>query len=125
MRKSQVIPEKPNRPDPKLPSKYFPQLISKPPKRHASLLFQLRSGHAPLNAHLYKIGVVDTPFCPACHQGHETVFHFIRMCPTCRVRRERLQARLKGRDPPIRFLLTNADAVKPLFEFIHNTKRIQ
>ena len=36
-----------------------------------------------------------------------------------------VQARFKGRDPPIQFLLTNADAVKPLFEFIHNTKRLQ
>ena len=38
---------------------------------------------------------------------------------------KRVQAPFKGRDPPIRFLLTNADAVKPLFKFIHNMKRLQ
>ena len=117
--------EKLNRLDPKLPSKDFPQLVSKLPRRHASLLFQLRSGHAPLNAHLFKIGVADTPYCPTCKQEHETIFHFIRACPTYRTQRERLQARFKGRDPPLRFLLTNAEALRPLFEYIHDTKRLQ
>ena len=79
--------------------------------------------YATLNVHRHKIGVTDIPFCPPATTN--TVFHFIRMHSTYRLQRERLQASFKGKDSPIRFLLTNVEALKPLFEFIHNTKRIQ
>ena len=79
--------------------------------------------YATLNVHRHKIGVTDIPFCPPATTN--TVFHFIRMHSTYRLQRERLQASFKGKDSPIRFLLTNVEALKPLFEFIHSTKRLQ
>jgi hypothetical protein len=35
------------------PSKHFSMLVEKLPQRHSSLLFQLHTGHAPLNKHLH------------------------------------------------------------------------
>ncbi|KAF8156730.1 hypothetical protein B0H34DRAFT_658337, partial [Crassisporium funariophilum] len=32
----------------------------------SDILFQLRTGHAPLAKHLHRIGKVDTPRCPCC-----------------------------------------------------------
>ncbi|GBE84553.1 hypothetical protein SCP_0605320 [Sparassis crispa] len=39
--------------DPSLPSSKFEKLVTDLPRCHASLLIQLRSGHAPLNGHLH------------------------------------------------------------------------
>src|ERR1700720_2935178 len=41
--------------DTALPSKGFLKLVESLPRKKASLLFQLRSGHVPLHAHLYRI----------------------------------------------------------------------
>ncbi|PSR72426.1 hypothetical protein PHLCEN_2v11707, partial [Hermanssonia centrifuga] len=58
--------------DPTLPSKRYSVLIAGLPQRHAAILFQLRTGHAPLQKLLHKIGKADTPMCPACHEAPET-----------------------------------------------------
>ena len=47
--------------DPDLPSKKFLALISPLPRRHASLLIQLCTEHAPLNFHLHHITKADSP----------------------------------------------------------------
>ena len=39
-----------------MPYKVFAKLAIILPRRHASLLIQLCSGHAPLNKHLHRIG---------------------------------------------------------------------
>ncbi|KAG2737837.1 hypothetical protein P692DRAFT_20657274, partial [Suillus brevipes Sb2] len=49
--------------------------------RHSSLLFQLRTGHAPLNKHLHCIAKAPSPICQQCRQREETVHHFIITCP--------------------------------------------
>ncbi|OAX32906.1 hypothetical protein K503DRAFT_651940, partial [Rhizopogon vinicolor AM-OR11-026] len=42
-----------------------------------SLLFQLRTGHAPLNKHLHCIAKVPNPACQHCYLREETVRHFL------------------------------------------------
>ncbi|KAG2029078.1 ribonuclease H-like domain-containing protein, partial [Suillus americanus] len=37
------------------PSKHYSKRVEQLPRRHSSLLFQLRTGHAPLNKHLHRI----------------------------------------------------------------------
>ena len=68
--------------DPSAPSKHYSLLIAELPRHHSSLLFQLRTGHIPLNKHLHCITKVPTPICQQCHQREETVHHFLLVCPS-------------------------------------------
>lgn len=49
------------------------------PRRHCSILSQLRSGHAGLNAFLARINAVDSPLCQTCLVP-ETPSHFLFTC---------------------------------------------
>ena len=70
-----------NKIDPSLPSTKFIKAVAELPKRHASILLQLRTGHMPLNKHLYRITKAISPYCPHCPQCEETVLHFLVECP--------------------------------------------
>ena len=51
----------------------------------------LITGHAGLNHHLHKMGLVPTKTCPSCGYEDETVGHFIGHCPAfARIRGESL-----------------------------------
>ena len=67
--------------DTKLPSPAFMQATENFTRAQASVLAQLRTGHALLNAFLHWIGKVDSPLCPACLSVDEMVHHFIFDCP--------------------------------------------
>jgi zinc-binding in reverse transcriptase len=64
-------------------SQKFLTLISdhRIPRRMASLIFQMRVGHTPLNSFLHRIQKVDSARCPACGDPRETVEHFLLRCP--------------------------------------------
>jgi hypothetical protein len=66
--------------DPSAPSHGFQKLITQLPRKHASVLIQLRTGHAPLNRHLHKIGKVTSALCLACGEREEMVHHFLFIC---------------------------------------------
>ena len=68
--------------DTKLPSPAFLQASDNLTRAQTSILVQLRTGHAPLNAFLHQIGKVDSPCCPVCLGADETVHHFLFDCPT-------------------------------------------
>lgn len=109
--------------DGSLPSRKFLQLIGPLPRRHATLLFQLRTGHAPLQAHLHRIKKVQSPSCPACFQAPETVHHFLFTCTVFRMQRDQLRRELGRAALSISTLLTKPKAMKPLFRYIHRTAR--
>jgi ribonuclease HI len=69
--------------DPSLPSHKFIKLISNPKisRADASKIFQLRSGHIPLNAYLHQFKWKDSTQCPACGAPKETPQHFLLECP--------------------------------------------
>lgn len=67
--------------DKSLPSDKYRKLISSLPRKHASILTQLRTGHVPLNKHLHRIKCAESPICPKCEMENETVAHFLLMCP--------------------------------------------
>lgn len=50
-----------------IPVKSFRKLADSVPRKHTSLLFQLRSGHTSLCQHLHRIRKAKSPTCPACH----------------------------------------------------------
>ncbi|RDB28923.1 putative RNA-directed DNA polymerase from transposon X-element [Hypsizygus marmoreus] len=73
--------ERMNEYDSSAPSSKFCDMLAKLPRKHGSLITQMRTGHAPLAHHLHRITKADSPVCPACHQYDETVAHFLLHCP--------------------------------------------
>jgi ribonuclease HI len=110
--------------DPTMPSTAFTKLCRGLSRRHSSILIQLRTGHAPLNKYLHKIGKADSPICPACHNTEETVHHFLIQCPEYKTQRQQLEKKLKRGAKSMRTLLSKPKALPPLFRFINETKRL-
>jgi ribonuclease HI len=50
-------------------------------RKSASLIFQLRVEHAPLNDYLHCYKITNSARCPACGDPRETVEHFLLHCP--------------------------------------------
>lgn len=111
--------------DNSLPSKHYAQLTQNIPRRHAALLIQLRTGHAPLNKHLHRINCVPSPLCPRCENAPETVDHYLLFCPA--YDRARLGLYFDGgpRTRGLAALLNDRKLLKPLFRYIHATGRFR
>ncbi|KZV61832.1 hypothetical protein PENSPDRAFT_553759, partial [Peniophora sp. CONT] len=94
-------------------------------RRDSTVLFQLRSGHAPLNAHLHRIKCADSPVCEACGEDDETVKHFVYECPARMAERRRMKraAGKAWRSPG--FLFGNEKGIKALVAFARETGRLR
>jgi ribonuclease HI len=109
--------------DRSLPSGKFLKLTENLSRHQASLLMQLRTGHAPLQDHLYRLRKAESPTCPNCGRERETAHHFLMQCPTFGAQRRQLvaaaghNARHKGK------LLSKAELIPHLFKFIASTGR--
>ncbi|KAL7277809.1 hypothetical protein ACG7TL_002174 [Trametes sanguinea] len=108
-----------------LPSKKYTKLIASLGRRQACLLIQLRSGHAPLAAHLHRIGKVDSADCPMCGEARETVLHYLLQCPGFAAARHRHLAPLGMGGVQLSKLLNSDDTMEPLFSFINATGRFR
>ena len=108
--------------DASLPSSKYRRMASRLPRRHASLLFQLRCGHVPLNKYLHRIKRVDSPTCSACNQYEETISHFLLHCPAYSVPRLQMRNALSGGALTIARLLSQK-SLPHLFQFIQATAR--
>jgi len=104
--------------DPKIPSSKYLKLITPLPRKLASILSQLRTGHTPLAKHLHHIRKIDSPVCPLCQQTDETVQHIILHCPAHDTARQTLRNSMGGRDINIMKLLTTPKTLKALFKYI-------
>lgn len=111
--------------DPGLPSKAFRKLTATLPRKQASILFQLRSGHIPLQSHLYRIKKVPSPTCAHCGNHEETVHHFLLACHSHRRARDILRKKVGRNAESLPFILSSATAMTPLFEYIHATGRLK
>lgn len=111
--------------DKSCPSKAFRIATEKLPRRHASILIQLRTGHAPLNAHLHRTKCAPSPKCPKCHNKDETVHHFLIECPGYDTYRRELEATIRQGARSLSNLLSNNKAFRPLFKYIHKTRRFE
>jgi ribonuclease HI len=58
-------------------SRNYIKLVQNLPRRHVSLLTQLRTGHVPLQKHLHSITKAESNTCPCCRRAPETVFHYL------------------------------------------------
>jgi ribonuclease HI len=108
-----------------MPSKKYLQLVEGLPRRKASLLIQLRSGHIPLLSHLHRIHRADSPICAQCHGGAETVLHYIMICPAYTAQRVLLRREGGRHAMSIGKLLSDAKLLPHLFRFIGRTGRFQ
>ncbi|KAF8234658.1 hypothetical protein L208DRAFT_1260751 [Tricholoma matsutake] len=73
----------------------------------ASILTQLRMGHAPLSKHLFHIGTINSPICPACQQSDKMVQHLLLHCPAHQEARQMLQNNIGGRNIDITKIFTS------------------
>ena len=111
--------------DEKLPGGSFLKLTSKFPRRNTSILMQLRTGHAPLNYFLHKIGKADSPMCPECNMESEDVSHYLIRCPRYDEHRLKMQQHYRRHIIPKKTLLAAPGAMKLLFEFANKTRRFE
>ena len=110
--------------DESLPSIKYMKLTAPLPRRHASLLFQLRTNTAPLYKHLERIGKTPSSDCPTCRGEPETVPHFLLRCPSYNLHRAIHLAPL-GFKRTLPRLLNSAKGLAPLFAFINATGRFR
>ncbi|KAJ3985239.1 hypothetical protein F5890DRAFT_1409873 [Lentinula detonsa] len=98
-------------------------------RKQTSIIFQLRTGHVPLKAHLYRIRKEDSPVCPHCERlgqhTQETVKHYIMECPAYRKERFHFRRRLGREARSLRYILSDGKAIPHLLRFIGETKRFQ
>ncbi|KAI0050540.1 hypothetical protein FA95DRAFT_1464990, partial [Auriscalpium vulgare] len=94
------------------------------PRRHASLLMQLRTKAIPLRRYLHKIGRAKTPKCLECGEvAEETVWHFLFECSGHATARDRLLQAIGPAKMQIAPLLSKPALFPHLFRYIHDTKR--
>lgn len=113
--------------DSKTPSAHFLRVISNAniSRRSASLVTQILTEHIPLNEYLYRFKLVDSPRCPACGFGPESVKHFLLDCPIYAHERWILGKWCRKRNKALTLenLLDNGEAIIPLTNFIHASLR--
>ena len=63
----------------------------------ASKIYQLRSGHIPLNAYLHRFKLAESAQCPACGAPRETPQHFVLECPAYEQERRKTLKPKRGR----------------------------
>jgi hypothetical protein len=105
-----------------MPSAAFSRITKDMPRRHTSLLIQLRMGHVASNKYLHKIGKANSPICPQCRSVQESVHHYLFRFPAFSEQRKRLEKRLKRGASSIKMLLGGHKAMKHLFRYIHDTR---
>lgn len=93
------------------------------PRRMASLVFQLRVEHAPLNKYLHRFKKVESASCPACGDPCESVEHFLLRCPKYAHERWPLLARLNRTVPSMTDILSNQKIIRSLINYIDATER--
>ncbi|EED83187.1 predicted protein [Postia placenta Mad-698-R] len=92
-------------------------------KNQTSILIQLRTGHAPLQQHLFRLRKAESAMCPTCGTNEETVIHYLLHCPTWKRARAPLRRALPAFRTLLRILLSSPEALPTLFGYIKATGR--
>ena len=87
---------------------------------------QLRTGHTPLNKHLFCFKRSNTPNCLQCGDiTPETVHHLLFACPRYDHERFVLERDTGRRAFHTAYLLSNANARKHFLSYINETKHLK
>jgi len=94
------------------------------------LLMQIRTGHIPLNAYLYRIKKSVTSRCNACwERGHwtatETTIHYLFECQAYAAERYDMSKALGRHARDLQGILSCIDRVKELLKFLGRTGRFK
>jgi ribonuclease HI/endonuclease/exonuclease/phosphatase family metal-dependent hydrolase len=109
--------------DKSMPSRKYLELVEGLTRHKASLLMQMRTGHAPLQAHLFRLRKTESPTCPSCGRERETVQHYLMVCPEFQAQRRRMIAD-GGQGARNRGALLSQAKLRPLlFRYIVETGR--
>ena len=92
-------------------------------RKTASIIFQLRVGHAPLNQYLHQFKKVDKPHCPACGHLKETAEHFVLNCPKYAHERWPLLRQSGSGTPKFMKILASHKTIGALANYIEATGR--
>ncbi|KAF8585859.1 hypothetical protein K439DRAFT_1342494 [Ramaria rubella] len=111
--------------DPSLPSEKFLWNTALLSQSNSSLLLQLRTGHIPLNSHLYCIGKSKTMKCPHCPSKQEMVYHFLILCLAYKSQRTELKRKLGRGARSLRNLLSHQSAIPHLTTFVRNSGQLK
>jgi len=107
----------------RMPSCHFRQLTDHLPRKHASILIQLRTGYVPLQQYLHTIGKSESALCLACGGQEETVRHFLLVCPAYDIHQHHLQQMIGIAGTRMDVLLNDAKAFPALFRSLHDSER--
>jgi len=108
-----------------MPSSNFRRLTTTLTRRQASILIQLRTGHVPLQAYLYRFKLAETSSCSSCGNEPETVCHYLMHCSAYDEQRRRLRRTL-GRDQSLGLeILGDQRRMKALLDYINDTRRFE
>ena len=110
--------------DSSLPSPKYMKATASLSRRQAAVLFQLRSGHAPLNSHLHRIARAPSRQCPSCHAAPESVMHYLLICSAHSNARAKYLGGLGRRGRDLATLLGTPDAFRPLLHYLGATRRL-
>ena len=108
-----------------MPSNQYRKMANSISRKHSSLLIQLRTGHAPLNKHLFNMKCTDSPICPACEDTYKTVHHFLLTCPAYERHRRDLFFTLQRGSRSLATMLSHPKTIKQVFKFIGKTGRFK
>lgn len=94
------------------------------PRRSASIITQLRTGHIGLRYFLHRIHAVDSPLCRKCGVP-ETIQHFILNCRRYCEQRAKLRESLAAKHLPFRLsdMFNSPSTIRYLLKFVHETER--
>ncbi|KAH7915762.1 hypothetical protein BJ138DRAFT_1238184, partial [Hygrophoropsis aurantiaca] len=99
------------------------------PRKHAVILFQLCTNHAPLNKHLHRIkGKAEepaSPRCPHCNLREEIVHHFLLTCPAFIQQHNALLRAIPRQKHNLPSLLNDPKCITHLFKYIAATERFK
>ena len=87
-------------------------------RRQAAVIFQLHTGHVPLNSHLHCIFWAPVHTCPACRAAPKMVHHFLLLCLAFVHAWSQFLSGLGHCSRDLSALLSMPDAFRPLFIMI-------
>jgi len=117
--------------DKTFPFKNFSKIQNDLTRAQSSLLLQIRSGHIPLNAHLFRLNCSDTDKCQVCitrrgvTPARETVTHFLFNCPAHQNERYDLDRTLGRHNRDLEYILADSKHTRELLQYVGRTKRLQ